>query len=252
MAKPTPETALEQARRDLERALRTGADTTAARAAVESAEAALAESGQIAAARQAETAQEKRARIDAEVRGMVNQAREAIQTEVSAILPGFDISIQIDPLPALRLVTAREQHQEAEEQRFALLDELSILAGRIDALEAERNEIVQRRRAGQRDDIRDAGRIGLIDIDLADLRTMAERCRNDLDAMPGNDLPALVRAWDASVASARSGAKLALCQELERRLWFVAKSLRDEAGGSIQRRWRPAPEFRMAVQQGVV
>jgi hypothetical protein len=251
MAKPTPEITLEQARRDLERVLRTGGDTTAARAAVEAAEAALAQSEQIAAAHH-ETAQERKARIEAEAQSMASQAREAIEAEMAAILPDFDVLTVIDPLPAIHLVTAREQHQEVEEQRFALLDELSILTGRIAALEAERNEIVQRRRAGQRDDLRDAGRIGLIDVDLADLRAMAAQRRNELDALPGNDLPAMVRAWDDSVASARSGAKLALCQELERRLWLTAKSLRDEVGGNIQRRWRPTPELRVAILQGVV
>lgn len=251
MTRQSHQHAIDEARRDLDRALRTGGDTIAARAALEAAEAELAQSQRQAATRKFEDAQAHQSRIETETQALVNQTIDAIEAEIAAILPGFEIAVPLVPTPAHRLVSHREELQETEDRKFAILDELSTIEGRITALEGERSAIAERRRAGQRD-IQDAGQIGLIDIDLADLRVLADRCRAELEALPRNNLPALAREWDAAVADARKAALLQSCQELERRLFATARILRDLAGHSVHLRWRPGHEFETAVAQGVV
>ncbi len=252
MAKLTPQTALDHARRDLDRALRAGDDTTEARERVANAEAALAQAEQDSRKTAAEILAERVQRIETETAAMVDEALAEILAEIDAVLPGHGIAVRIAPDVARKLVEAREGAQEAEERRMVIHDELATLETRIRDLETERAGIVARRRAGQRDDVVDAGRIGLIDIDLADLRALADQQRGALSALPINDIGAFTRQWAATIKAGRAAARLALAAELERRLLMVAGTLKADAPpGNTANRWRPSLELRGGIQTGV-
>lgn len=243
-----PQTTLDHARRDLETALRMGIDTTEARRRVDDAEAAVAQHQQAVTKTAAELRQERAERINTAVTSMVETEQDAIAAELSAILPGFPVAVQIDPYAARNLIEAREAQAETAVHRDTLAEELSTIQTRIANLEVERAEIAARRHERNPEDV---GRLGFIDLDLADLRGMAERQQAAIASLPQENIGALTRQWNAAVQAARTTARLAAATELERRLLYVAQALKADGGDNVSARWRPSPELMSGVRTGV-
>lgn len=247
----TPEQALEHAQRDLQAALRQGIDTAEARAAVDAAETALAQHQQAKRREAAQARQERAQRIEDETRNRVDAEAQAIVDEIAAIVPGFEIDVNISTEPARQLAEAHESLNEIAARKEALADELETVQGRISELEAERAQIAARRHQRNPEDV---GRLGFIDLDLQDLRPMADRIKADLDSLPRPNMNDLNKRWLDAVKAARAEARLALAAELERRLLAIAESLKAEAGvsGSVRQRYRPSPALMNACRTGVV
>ena len=179
------------------------------------------------------------------------QAHRAILAELDALLPGNEIIVDIPSIhaAALKLAEAREDQAEAEEQRSVISEEIATLTSRERELQAERANILAQRRPG---DFEQAGRVGLLDADLADIRAMIADQQAALRAVKAPDLSGATRAWDSAVKSARAAARLALAAELERRLLIIAKALKAEAKpGGMHGRWRPCLDLRDTAARGV-
>jgi hypothetical protein len=252
MAKPTAQTTfLQAAERDLSRALREGRDTAQARERLAQARSAAEQAQHETQTAQAEFRQDRAERLDSEATAAMFQAQRGILAELDALLPGNEIIVDIVSLhaAALKLAEAQEAQAEAEEQRGVIAEELATLTTREHELQKERTTILAQRRPG---DFEQAGRIGLIDADLDDIRAMVADQQNALRAVKAPDLYTSTRVWETAVKNARAAARLALAAELERRLLITAQALKAEANpGGMAGRWRPSPNMRDAAARGV-
>lgn len=232
-----------QVQQELDTALIDGQDTTEIRKRLKLAKEELArvealEAGQVIEARTAQ------ADVLADyVAGVQQQEVNAISEAVSEILSGIttpEISLPVDTLRAL--ILARGVHEQALDAVTAHAEHIKSLVSRQDALLAERQQIVQRRAAGDCDDEADGRRLALIDADLTGLNGLIDNARSLAPQNHDNtlaNLQWLERQWKQEKADALATALNVLVYQLEDRLITTATLLRNLSPvGNISKRYR--------------
>jgi hypothetical protein len=232
-----------QAQQELDTALIDGQDTTEIRQRLKLAKEELVRVEALEASQVAEARTAQADVLEDYVAGVHQQDVRAIGEAISAILSGFtaqEITLPMHTLGAL--ILARGAHEQALDAVTAHGEHIKGLEGRQATLLAERQHIVQRRAAGDRNDEADGRRLALIDADLTGLEGLIANARSQAPQNHGTTLAnvqMLERQWDREKADALATALNALVYQLEDRLITTATLLRNlTPAGSIGKRYR--------------
>ncbi|MBK5941420.1 hypothetical protein [Halochromatium roseum] len=204
------------ARANLEQALERGSDSTGPRADLDHALAAL----DAARAAQAQPeALEQDTSIDAEADTLALQATKEISAKIEALCQIEPPKVSISTAAARDLIIARKQSQQAQERLNAWTERVANLEQRIAEVEAKRQQIIDRRLAGDTSD-NDAAELHLHQQDAQALGEMLARVKADRPTLVGLSGPEI--QWQRAQAEAQARARVSLISELQERLIAMA------------------------------
>lgn len=242
-----------QTQQELDTALTAGQDTTDARQRLKLAQDELARVKMLEAGQVAEERAVQADAVAEYVSAMHQDQVREIGQAISAILTGVAVPEVVLPLNTLHaLVLAREAHDQALSRHDHHAAHIQALESRQAALLAERQHIVQRRAAGDRDDEADGRRLALIDADLAGLNGLIVNAHAQAPHGHSNtlaELQRIERQWNSEKADALANALNVLVYQLEDRLIATATLLRDLSPvGGIGRRYQMDRRLVQAAQ----
>jgi hypothetical protein len=242
--------AVNSARTALNAAIRAGADTLRPRkelsAAEQAAEKEKAMSDKILA--QAEAA--RRSAIEKEVTAEVAALTAAIEAECQAVLPGYEVAVNIESHRLTMLLEARGRRDEVETARAELAHDIENLNVRLAEVQTQIDALHAKPDRSEADN----GSAHFLLLDKADIEALIQAATAQLETLELPALGDLERAWQDARRQAKFAALHQVMVEMEKRLLTAAVAARDAygPGAGTEYRYKPCQLMRQSCVNSIV